>query len=139
MRIGRDPACPCQLTDGFVSRRHAVLDLCDGRLVLRDEGSVHGTIVGGGRVRLAPGQVVDLTHDGYEFYVGPILIRAEVREKRIEARQSEQDGPEHTLDLANATRLYEDSDVNPAALDRNAIALSLSEALEQYRRARGAL
>lgn len=139
VRIGRDPACPCQLSEGFVSRSHAMLDLCGGRLVLRDEGSVHGTLVGGGRVRLARGQVVDLAHYGYDFHIGSILVRAEVREERIEGRRDEQGGQEHTLDLANATRLYEDSDVNPAALDRGAIVLSLSEALEQYRRARAAL
>jgi transcriptional regulator with GAF, ATPase, and Fis domain len=45
--IGQGPACEFRLTDPHVSRRHAALDLADGRLRLTDLGSTNGTEVAG--------------------------------------------------------------------------------------------
>ena len=45
--FGRDPECSITLTDGMVSRRHAVLRLAGGHLTLTDLGSRNGSIVDG--------------------------------------------------------------------------------------------
>lgn len=48
--LGRDPDVDLQIADAAVSRRHAVMEHCDGAWVLRDLGSKHGTFVDGRRV-----------------------------------------------------------------------------------------
>ena len=48
--VGRDPECDIVITDGRVSRRHAVLRLEDGRWLLQDNGSSNGTYAGDRRV-----------------------------------------------------------------------------------------
>jgi DNA-binding NtrC family response regulator len=45
--IGQGPACEFRLTDAHASRRHAALDLQNGRLRLTDLESTNGTLVGG--------------------------------------------------------------------------------------------
>lgn len=48
--IGRDPDCDLILEDERVSRRHARIEVEDGRLVVTDLGSSHGTAIDGVRV-----------------------------------------------------------------------------------------
>lgn len=61
MRVGRNPQSDIFLVDPSVSRNHALLDVHEGRLLVRDEGSSNGTFVNGERVQartLQPGDVV---------------------------------------------------------------------------------
>lgn len=50
MLIGRHAECDVQLHSGKVSRRHCVLALVEGRVVVRDLGSTNGVRVNGDRV-----------------------------------------------------------------------------------------
>jgi hypothetical protein len=70
VRIGRNLDADCRLDCSLVSRQHAQIDLEEGRLVLRDLGSRHGTWVLGGRYRLQPSEAVDLALVGWEFFIG---------------------------------------------------------------------
>src|SRR5215208_5682489 len=62
--VGRGTGADIQILDASVSRRHAELDLREGRLLVRDLGSVNGTYVNGaavpadGAMHLVPGDVV---------------------------------------------------------------------------------
>jgi pSer/pThr/pTyr-binding forkhead associated (FHA) protein len=58
MLVGREQACPIKLIDPRASRRHAVLFVQHGALLVRDENSRNGTFVN--QARLAPGQVAAL-------------------------------------------------------------------------------
>ncbi|MGA1077767.1 MAG: FHA domain-containing protein [Nitriliruptoraceae bacterium] len=49
-RIGRHPDAHVFLDDVTVSRRHALVTLVDGSVVLTDQASLNGTYVGGERV-----------------------------------------------------------------------------------------
>ncbi len=49
-RIGRHPDAHIFLDDVTVSRRHALLTIVDGTVVLTDQASLNGTYVGGERV-----------------------------------------------------------------------------------------
>lgn len=51
-RIGRSKENEIFVVDPSVSRNHAVLEVRDGRLVVRDTGSTNGTFVNGSRVQL---------------------------------------------------------------------------------------
>ena len=63
--LGRSSACHMVFADDTVSRRHAELRLHEGRWILRDLGSSHGTWVNGRQVmeaEVAPGDEVSLGH-----------------------------------------------------------------------------
>jgi two-component system, NtrC family, response regulator HydG len=45
--IGQSPSCDVRLTDRHASRRHASLEIVNGRIVLRDLDSTNGTFVDG--------------------------------------------------------------------------------------------
>ena len=63
LSIGRDDACTITLTDGAISRRHAVLRGDSGTVTVEDLGSRNGTFVNGRRVRraeLAAGDTIRL-------------------------------------------------------------------------------
>jgi pSer/pThr/pTyr-binding forkhead associated (FHA) protein len=77
IRIGRDLSNDCRLEFRFVSRRHARIDLREGRLLLTDEGSRQGTWVREGTRRLERHQPIDLATVGHEFRIGALLLRAE--------------------------------------------------------------
>jgi adenylate cyclase len=49
--LGRHPNNTIQLLDKIVSKEHCILELRDGRFVLRDLGSLNGTYINGERVR----------------------------------------------------------------------------------------
>ena len=48
--IGRDPGCDFTVSSDSISRRHAQLELLEGRLIVTDLGSANGTFVNGRRV-----------------------------------------------------------------------------------------
>src|SRR5579863_2253722 len=49
--LGRHPNNTIQLLDKIVSKEHCLLELRDGRFLLRDLGSLNGTYINGERVR----------------------------------------------------------------------------------------
>src|ERR1700685_1655550 len=49
--LGRHPNNTIQLLDKIVSKEHCIVEVRDGRFVLRDLGSLNGTYVNGERVR----------------------------------------------------------------------------------------
>lgn len=60
-RVGRNRECEIFLVDPSVSRTHALLDVRDGNLIVRDAGSTNGTFVNGTRVQLRtvqPGETI---------------------------------------------------------------------------------
>jgi hypothetical protein len=73
--IGRQAGVAILLDDQDVSRRHAVLDRSDGRVVLADLGSTNGTWVN--QRRLHPGDRRDGVElrDGDEVRVGSVTMR----------------------------------------------------------------
>ena len=68
--IGRDDNCSITIDDGSVSRQHAIFDVRETSVVLRDTGSLNGTRVNGvrldgpcvltdnDRIRLGPREIV---------------------------------------------------------------------------------
>jgi DNA-binding NtrC family response regulator len=65
LEVGTDPACGLVLTDPSVSRKHLLISVAEGRVVLKDLGSRNGTLFGGARIReieLPVGSVVQLGH-----------------------------------------------------------------------------
>ena len=60
-RLGRNRENEIFIVDPSVSRNHAVLEVHDGKLVVRDTGSTNGTFVNGERIQLRtlrPGDLV---------------------------------------------------------------------------------
>src|SRR5271166_6947023 len=49
--LGRHPNNTIQLLDKIVSKEHCILELREGRFLLRDLGSLNGTYINGERVR----------------------------------------------------------------------------------------
>jgi DNA-binding NtrC family response regulator len=70
--IGQGPACRLQLTDRHVSRRHAALDVTDGRVRITDLGSTNGTFVDGVRILDA------MLREGEIVRVGSTALRLDV-------------------------------------------------------------
>ncbi|HEX8793198.1 MAG TPA: FHA domain-containing protein, partial [Polyangiaceae bacterium] len=138
VRIGRGVEAECRLEFAYVSRLHARIELIDGRLLLEDEGSRSGTWVHDHSRRLQRGARVDLATIGNEFHVGPDLrVRVELDEQTIERQQQQGDGAARfaTVDAGMVpTTCYRDSDVDPQALDADALELAVLEALADYRR-----
>lgn len=73
VRIGRNALNDLLLEQNFVSQFHAVLEIQDGQLALRDLGSTNGTLLKGGRV--PPNQSVFLAHHGFEFAILNLVFR----------------------------------------------------------------
>jgi hypothetical protein len=137
--IGRGPESECCLAFPFVSRKHARLDLVDGRVVLRDEGSRRGTWVVGASKRLAPGETVDLLSVGSEFFISTEL-RIRVELQQIEIGDAASSSHETTSAAgAVATSYYADANIDPLALDADVVERSLMEAIEEHHRATRAL
>jgi pSer/pThr/pTyr-binding forkhead associated (FHA) protein len=63
--IGRDPENDIQLSDRFVSRRHAIVRLVNGERVLEDLGSQNGTFINEKRVEKAVLRSGDTLRLGY--------------------------------------------------------------------------
>src|SRR5688572_8245453 len=63
LEVGTDPSCGLVLSDSSVSRKHLLLSVAEGRVVVKDLGSRNGTFFGGARVReieIPIGSVVQL-------------------------------------------------------------------------------
>jgi len=73
--LGKGPSATLQLRDGAVSRRHLSLEIEDGRLRIRDQGSTNGT-------RLDAVEIKDaFAHGGEWLRIGATVMRIE----RVEA------------------------------------------------------
>jgi pSer/pThr/pTyr-binding forkhead associated (FHA) protein len=74
VRIGRHAEAHILLDDVTVSRRHALLTVVDGRVVLTDQASLNGTYVAGERVDshvLADGDEVQIGRFHLSYLEGP--------------------------------------------------------------------
>jgi hypothetical protein len=69
LTIGRDPACDIFLNNMTVSRKHAVLDVVDGAVIVNDTNSLNGIWVDG--VSVDHGELVD----GSTLQVGIFVMR----------------------------------------------------------------
>jgi pSer/pThr/pTyr-binding forkhead associated (FHA) protein len=70
-KIGRSRDADLTVPHPMISRRHCEVFETDGLLMLRDLGSLNGTMVGGRRVKEAP------LPPQAEFTIGPLTFRAE--------------------------------------------------------------
>ena len=71
--IGRGPDAGIRLNDRTVSHWHCRIDQIDGKLVVCDLGTVHGTFVNGTRINespLMPGDILSVA-----FQLPPLLAR----------------------------------------------------------------
>jgi hypothetical protein len=68
--IGRSPSAGLTIAHPMVSRQHCEVFEADGMLMVRDLGSLNGTLVGGERIKESP------LPPGAEFRVGPLTFRA---------------------------------------------------------------
>ncbi len=96
-RIGRQAGNELTLRDSRVSRHQAQILTVDGKLVLEDMGSSHGTFVNGEKIvrhELKPSDKIDFgVADSYQvIYVGDGATIEEIVE-RIDAPAPEQSGP----------------------------------------------
>ena len=130
VRLGRDDTNDCRLDFGFVSRRHATVRIEGGHVVLRDEGSLTGTWVRGGREQV--GQHMDVDQGGYgnEFSVGALRFRAEfVQEDEAGA---EVDEPLESLSSEDfETRQYAEGRVSRESLELDVLEDLLRAALKR--------
>ena len=131
VRIGRDGSAHAQLAYSFVSRQHARIDLLDGRLVLRDAGSSHGTYVRGGDERVGP-HGISLEAVRGIFHIGTLRLRAE-----LVADAPPPADAETVLERRNETRCYDS--VVPETIDSRAALVQARAPLEALRRAREAV
>ena len=72
--VGRDPQCDTRLESNWVSRRHCILTVDGGEVVVRDLGSTNGTRINGQRVergRLRPGDEISIAHFTYRLEGAP--------------------------------------------------------------------
>jgi pSer/pThr/pTyr-binding forkhead associated (FHA) protein len=63
-RVGRNPESDVHLPDPSVSRNHALLDVHNGVLLVRDTGSTNGTFVNRARVERAELHAGDVVNFG---------------------------------------------------------------------------
>ena len=72
--LGRSPECTSQLTNRYVSRKHALLSWHDERWILHDLKSRSGTYLN--TIRMEKGEEVQI-HDGDLMQIGPwkFLVR----------------------------------------------------------------
>ena len=80
--LGRHPASVVPNASETVSRRHALLRIGDGHVVLEDLGSRHGTFVGGQRIE-APRTLAD----GDSFDLGPLHFTLRATRRSFEDTQ----------------------------------------------------
>jgi DNA-binding NtrC family response regulator len=69
LTIGRDPTCNFQVTDGFVSTRHARIERKNGNYWIKDLGSSNGTYLNDSRVTEAALTVGDKIRIGESAFV----------------------------------------------------------------------
>jgi hypothetical protein len=73
--IGRSREAGLTISHPMISRRHCEVFEADGLLMIRDLGSLNGTVIGGQQVKESP-----LPPDG-QFTIGPLTFRAEYEYK----------------------------------------------------------
>ncbi len=79
VRFGRSSTCEVRLQQSFVSGTHAVVDLKDGKLQLRDMGSRNKIRLGEDERPLDANAEVDLRTCGFQFSIGTLkFLLAEV-------------------------------------------------------------
>lgn len=89
VRIGRNALNDLHIADGTISQFHALLELGDKGLTVRDLGSKNGTAVPG-MGRLQPNTTASI-NDGYnEFYVAQFFVRCELVEFSSESLSNQQ-------------------------------------------------
>jgi predicted component of type VI protein secretion system len=74
--VGRHPECDVQLDSRRVSRRHCVIAMVRGDVVVRDLGSTNGTWINGRRVAagwIRPGDEVSIAHVRYRLAEAPTV------------------------------------------------------------------
>lgn len=71
IRIGRSELNDLHLQSGFVSQFHAVIEVVDDQIILRDLGSTNGSIVSGARIS---GEAVQLGQDKGVFAIMGLLL-----------------------------------------------------------------
>lgn len=76
VRIGRNDLNDLHLKAPGVSQFHAILEMQDGRLFIRDLGSKNGTAIAG-LGRIPPNQLISLSEYNDEFYIAQYFIRLE--------------------------------------------------------------
>jgi predicted component of type VI protein secretion system len=72
--VGRHPQCDTRLESNWVSRRHCILTVEGGEVVVCDLGSTNGTRINGQRVergRLRPGDEISIGHTRYRLEAAP--------------------------------------------------------------------
>jgi pSer/pThr/pTyr-binding forkhead associated (FHA) protein len=73
--VGRNPLCDVRLHSFRVSRRHCCLIDVDGEVVVRDLGSLNGTLINGWRVeagRIRPGDTLTIANLRYRLEKGQL-------------------------------------------------------------------
>jgi len=134
VRVGRNELNDLHLQFGYVSQFHAVIELIDGKIVLRDLGSTNGSIVSGARIS---GESITLGHESGTFIILTLIIE-------IRTISSSQVSPPKSKRAMNVTGLLKAPDpdllqalaraAEAAPIDGKKEAL-LSSAYRNYRRA----
>ncbi|MCW5836010.1 MAG: FHA domain-containing protein, partial [Labilithrix sp.] len=88
VRVGRNTLNDLNIVDRFVSQFHAVVELHNGELMLRDLGSSNGTKIGGQR---APAhEPMGLAAHRNAFSIGPLVFEARLTEVEAYADRAPQ-------------------------------------------------
>jgi len=74
LTIGRSPECQVQLEDSGVSRRHAMIEVVNQRVMLSDLGSSNGTSLNDQQIT-APAEL----RDGDRLHISKNIIRTQGR------------------------------------------------------------
>ncbi|REK08268.1 MAG: FHA domain-containing protein [Planctomycetota bacterium] len=105
--IGRSRSTDVTLGDAQISRRHCEVFEADGRLMLRDLGSLNGTFVGEQRLADEPMPL----EPGARFTLGPVTLQAEYDQPdQRTAEESTWNPVDRTLDAPISDKKPDDSD-----------------------------
>lgn len=107
VRIGRNTLNDLNIIDRFVSQFHAVVELQDRALKLRDLGSSNGTKIGDGRA--PPHQPVELESHNNTFGIGPLLLEGKIIEVEAAMEKPPQSLGEAGIDDDPESAVLEDS------------------------------
>jgi predicted component of type VI protein secretion system len=85
--IGRSEEADLTVAHRTISRRHAELFESDGKVMIRDLGSLNGVLIDGQRVKEAP------LPNGTQFTIGPLTFRVEYEHSTAKKGPSPQAAP----------------------------------------------
>jgi hypothetical protein len=91
MLVGRDPGCDVVVSDGSVSRKHALVERRSAGWFVVDQGSANGTFLDSQRV--AESQL----HNGQELRFGAVAYKVEIESSEDSATTILTTGPEATV------------------------------------------